>query len=172
IQDANLMVEAVERIGGASKLTETELARVSAKAAEAAEKMRALGLQVPAGLEKYAGAAKTAADQTGKLEGATTGLGGAAGLTSRAFGGLATQMAGVFTVGAGLNLVKGAADLADEIQKVQAQTGMTAEEVQRLQVIAGDTSVSFGALVSTAQNLQAALGRGDTGVTGALRELG
>src|SRR6187402_3493577 len=51
IQDAALMAQAVEKIGGASKLTENELARVSAQATEAANKLRALGQDVPAGIQ-------------------------------------------------------------------------------------------------------------------------
>ena len=54
ISEATLMAEAVERIGGASKLTEAELARVSAKAAEASEKMQAMGMKVPTGIANLA----------------------------------------------------------------------------------------------------------------------
>ena len=54
IQDATLMAEAVERIGGSSKLTERELTRVAATATEAVAKMTALGIDVPPALEKLA----------------------------------------------------------------------------------------------------------------------
>lgn len=47
ITEATQMAEAVERIGGVSKLTEAELARVSAVASEAAAKFRAWGQEVP-----------------------------------------------------------------------------------------------------------------------------
>jgi len=60
IQDATLMAAAVEKVGGVSKLTEAELIRVGNVAAEAAEKMRALGLRVPENLQQLATAAKTA----------------------------------------------------------------------------------------------------------------
>jgi hypothetical protein len=58
ISEATLMAEAVERIGGASRLTEGELARVGAVAQEAASKMRALGMEVPAQLDGLAASAK------------------------------------------------------------------------------------------------------------------
>src|SRR5262245_38098535 len=54
IQDATLMAEAVQRIGGTSKLTEKELERLGATANEAVAKMKRLGLEVPAGLQKIA----------------------------------------------------------------------------------------------------------------------
>lgn len=47
IQDATLMAEAVERIGGASKLTEAELQEVGRTAADAAAKLTAMGQAVP-----------------------------------------------------------------------------------------------------------------------------
>ena len=58
IQDAALMAQAIEKVGGTSKLTEQELARVSAQATEAANKLRALGQDVPPGIQKIADAAK------------------------------------------------------------------------------------------------------------------
>ena len=54
IQDAAKMTEAIERIGGPTKLTATELAHVSAKAGEAAAKMKAMGMDVPPALQKIA----------------------------------------------------------------------------------------------------------------------
>ena len=47
IQDATLMAEAVERIGGATKLTEKELQRLGATANEAIAKLTALGQEIP-----------------------------------------------------------------------------------------------------------------------------
>jgi hypothetical protein len=52
IQDATLMVEAVERIGGVTKLTEAEFQRLQRTVGEATEKMRAMGMKVPPELQK------------------------------------------------------------------------------------------------------------------------
>ena len=60
IQEATLMTEAVERIGGPTKLTATELQHVGAKATEAADKLRALGQDVPPGIQKLADTTKGA----------------------------------------------------------------------------------------------------------------
>lgn len=59
IQDATLMVKAIEEVGGVSKLTSAELATASGKAQEAAEKMKKLGMEVPKGLQDVANAGKS-----------------------------------------------------------------------------------------------------------------
>lgn len=64
IQDATLAAEAVDRIGGVSKLTEQELARLSAQATQAVAKLTALGIDVPVGIQKIAAAAKSAHTET------------------------------------------------------------------------------------------------------------
>lgn len=56
IQEATMMAEVFQRAGGSAKFTDAELARMGATGAEAVAKMRALGLEVPANLEKLAGA--------------------------------------------------------------------------------------------------------------------
>lgn len=68
VQEATLMTTAIEKSGGVSRLTAAELARVGAKATEAAEKMKKMGLDVPPGLQKIADAAKKAAAETEGLE--------------------------------------------------------------------------------------------------------
>jgi len=68
IQEATLMARAVEDAGGVSNLTANELKRVGATAQEAADKMRALGLDVPKGIQSLADAAKNAEGGTSKLD--------------------------------------------------------------------------------------------------------
>lgn len=51
MQDATLMVEAVERIGGATKLTEAEFAKLQRTVSEASAKMIAMGMDVPKSFE-------------------------------------------------------------------------------------------------------------------------
>src|SRR4051794_6474970 len=60
IQDATLAAEAIDRIGGTSKLTDAELSRVTRQASEAAAKLRAMGQEVPPGIAKIAAEAKAA----------------------------------------------------------------------------------------------------------------
>src|SRR5262245_9911070 len=78
IQQATLMAEAVDRLGGElgtmggiAKLTGNELQRMGAQATEAIEKMRAAGVQeIPANLTAIANAAKDAESAFGPLGGA------------------------------------------------------------------------------------------------------
>jgi ABC-type transporter Mla subunit MlaD len=61
IQDATLMVKAIDEIGGVTKLTDKELQRIAATTNDAAEKMRALGIAVPESFNKIGQAAAQAA---------------------------------------------------------------------------------------------------------------
>ena len=54
VQDATLMAEAVEKIGGSSKLTDAELQKVGATAEAAAFKLRAMGQAVPPQIQALA----------------------------------------------------------------------------------------------------------------------
>lgn len=60
IQDATRMAEIFNRAGGASTFTAKELERMGAVGAEAAAKLKALGQEVPAGIQRIADASKNA----------------------------------------------------------------------------------------------------------------
>lgn len=92
VTEAAAMMEAVERIGGAAKLTETELQRVAAKAAEAATKLRAMGEDVPPLMEKWAASATRAGDSTERMAGQVNAAGGAAEKSGNGFNTMATGM--------------------------------------------------------------------------------
>ena len=158
ISEATLMVEAVERIGGASKLTEAELARVSATAAQAAEKMRALGVEVPPGMQELADRTKHVGEETSK--------------TTKLLGALAGQLAAMFTVSSVIAFGKAILDNADAVQKMADQTGLLTDEVQALMYISGQTGTSTDALTSAMQKLNEGFGSGDRGLVAAVRHLG
>src|SRR5438128_4038320 len=69
IQDATVMAQAVEQIGGTSKLTTNELATLGGRANEAVEKMKRLGIEVPPGLQAIALATSQASHETAGLTG-------------------------------------------------------------------------------------------------------
>lgn len=64
IQDVTLMAVAIEQAGGTALLTAKELETVGAKAAEAADKMKRLGLEVPPGIQKLADETEHLRDKT------------------------------------------------------------------------------------------------------------
>jgi hypothetical protein len=86
IQEATLMAEAIERIGGAAHLTDAELARVAVTAAEAANKMRAIGQDVPAGLQRLAGFAQTTTGSFAGIQAGATKTAGALGTLALSLG--------------------------------------------------------------------------------------
>lgn len=63
IRDATEAAQAVERIGGASRLTEAEQARVNRTVQEALAKYKALGVEAPADLQRLASATDNAAEK-------------------------------------------------------------------------------------------------------------
>lgn len=158
IQDATLMAKAVENVGGVSALTERELQRVAQQAQQAAEKLRALGQDVPPGIQKIADKFKEV---------------GVAGRAAQSVvEDLKNELVGVFTVGAITAFGRKVLEAGDIIQKMADQTGLSIEQVQRLQYIAGQSGSSIESLVGAVQNLQQRLGDENSGAAGAMRKLG
>jgi hypothetical protein len=140
IQDASLMAEAVERIGGTSKLTEAELQRVGTTAAQAVEKLKALGLDVPPGIAKIAAEAKTSTDALERMKGIAGGLLSAFGVA--------------FSVGAVVNFGKELLTAADDLVRVSDRTGLTIEQVQKLQYVAGQSGNDIDQLSAAIGKMQ------------------
>jgi hypothetical protein len=160
IQDATLMAEAVERIGGVSKLTEAELARVSAKATEAADKLRAMGKDVPAGIQQIADASKQA-------ETATGGWADALGKVNNVLGllGISATAAGFVSLG------KALFEDADTLERLSDRTAIGVETLQRFRVAGNDAGVSLDAMANGMNKLQKNLSEGTTATTDALGAL-
>jgi len=90
---------------------------------------------------------------------------------SGAFRQLSGVMTAAFSVNAILNFAQSILDTADAIGKLSAQTGMSYDQVQRLQYIAGQTGSSMASLSGAAQTLQADLGDDNAGVVAAIKHL-
>jgi hypothetical protein len=114
IQQATLMTEAIERLeGGLSSLTDAELARVGRTAGEAVEKMKALGMDVPKGMQQIADATKGAGDATESL-------------TSK----VATMAAGYITAEAAIRLVEGAYHVMVDALKAVVAAAAESEDAE------------------------------------------
>jgi len=157
VQQALLMTEAIERVGGAGTLTDKELQKIAPTIQEAIEKMKKLGQEVPANLQKLG-------DETKNVNSAMSGLGKLAGE-------LAGPLLALFSVQTVIQFGKDVLAAGDAIQKMADQTGLLTDEVQALQYISGQSGSSVEALVSAAQDLQLKIGAGDAGVSGAIRRL-
>lgn len=157
IQEAGLIERAVQEVGGISALTEKELQTLGAKATEAIEKMKKIGVVVPPGLQNVADAAKTADARLSGMIGTVGELAGAFGIA--------------FSAGALVQFGRDVLGAGDAIQKMSDQTGMTTEEVQRLKYVTGQAGVSMETMVSAAQNLQQRLGDDNSGAAAAMNRL-
>jgi hypothetical protein len=160
IQEASLMVIAVEKLGGVASLTADELQTVGAKAQEAADKLRAMGSDVPAAIQKYADAAKDASGATDSWGVAVSVLEGAIGAFSIA-GAITSIIAWVKSVG----------DASVEVAHLSERLQTSYSDVQQFQLIAAATDVPINTLVSSLQTMQDKLGKGDTGLTKAFADL-
>lgn len=160
IQAAHNVTAAVNEIGGVSKLTDAEMARVNSTLEKALDKYRVLGKEAPAGMRELAEAtrgATTSGEGLSSWLGKTNGLLAAFGLT--------------LSVGAIVQFGRSVLQAGDAIQKMSDQTGLSLQEVQQLQHIAGQTGTSIDGLVGAVQTLQQRLGDDSTGASGAMRRL-
>lgn len=158
IEQATLMANAVEKVGGVAHLTEAELQKVATTAADAATKLRAFGQDVPQNISDLAKHAKTATTNFGEMKNVVAGVASAFGVA--------------FSVGAVVNFGRQVLLAGDSIQKMADQTGLSTSEVQKLNYVAGQSGTSITSLVSAVQNLQQRLGDNDSGAVGAMAKLG
>jgi hypothetical protein len=140
IQDAEIMVRAIDEIGGVSKLTSKELASMAGKASEASEKMRALGMEVPKGLQDIADKAKPASDGLGSVASQLKGIAGALGIG--------------FSIGAVVNLGKEILGDVDALQRMHAQTGISLQGLQRFQIAGDDAGNSIDQITSAISKME------------------
>lgn len=158
VQDAHLMAEAVERIGGVGRLTQQELQRVGAQAQEAAAKLQAMGKEVPAGIQKIVDQTKNLNTQQGALAGTLRSVAGAFGLVfsvqtiTRFFG----------------EVVKTAGAVADMAEKL----GVSAEAAQRFTFAARQTGASMESVERAIFTMNKALAGGSNSTLAALDALG
>jgi len=160
IQEAQLTAKAIEDIGGVSRLTENELQRVATQAQEAVAKMKALGLEVPQGIQKIADAAKSTqsgfADLLGPL-------------------GQANNLLGLFGAGLSVGAVVGFGRevfrAADGLTRMADQTGIGIVALQRLQAVAEPSGNSLEQVTSAVTQMQKRIAEGAKGTEDALKDL-
>lgn len=158
IQEASLMTIAIEKAGGTSKLTARELETVGAKANDAADKMRRLGYEVPAGLQKLA-------DET---KGATRSFDG----LTKSISGIASAFGIVFGAAAVVNFGKQLLDDADALTKLHDVTGISIEGLQRFQIAGDDAGNTLDEITSAIVKMEDKLASGDKSAVSALKKLG
>lgn len=162
IRRANEYAMAVERIGGVSALTAQDQLRVNKAVSDALEHYRAIGQEAPAHLVKLKN--ETAQVQS-VWEKADTALG--------KFG-LSLRGLTVASIGAGIiALGKEAIAFGSKMTDLRDATGLTLQELQRLDYAGDKVGVTVEASASAVQRLQKSLVEDkEGGAAGAMRRLG
>jgi hypothetical protein len=168
IQDATLMAKAVEDIGGASRLTDKEMARVNAQVTEAIVKFRALGQTAPKSLLDLEAATRRADDATKGLNTRMVAVGSAIGSF---VGNLASDA--IFSAGrALLEMGKSAFDSAGQILDLSNRTGLATDTIQQMQYVADQTGASLEQFTQAAFQLGVRLSGGGNSVKAGIEALG
>lgn len=169
INKARTMAQAIEQVGGVSKLTKRELADVAHTVAVATDKLERMGQDVPPSLRKLSAEIK-AIDASG----AQASRGGLSSMTG-ALGGLKALLPALGIAGAvGLIGSMGAAALqqADKFVTYAERADVSIETTQRWAYVAGQTSTSLEAFGANAFKLGVNVSAGTDKVRSAVSELG
>lgn len=161
IQEASLMTIAVEKAGGTATLTAREMEQLGNKVNEAAEKMRKLGYDVPAGMQKLADetkAATSAGEGFGSMMKSVNGVLGAFGLG--------------LTITAVIGFARGLLDAADSLTKLHDKTGISIEGLERFQAAGDDAGNTIDEISDAILKMEDRLVGGDKAALGALARLG
>lgn len=157
IQEATLAAEAVDRIGGTSRLTQAELQRVGMQAQEATEKLRAMGQDVPQKLQHLADAVEKP------------------NAAMRIWDGTMKQVAGTiaasFTAGAIAAAIRSTGEWAGNINDLSAKFKISTDAVQRFDFAARQNGTTIDDVGTAMTRLSKSLVEGD-GAVPALKRLG
>lgn len=158
IQDATLMAKAVEEIGGVTKLTEKELAKLGGTANEAVAKMKALGMDVPKNLQLIADKTKDANKSTTDWMGTLTKI--------------AATMGIAFSISTITNFIGSIFDAADAIGDLADQWGFSITAVQKWTKAANASGVETQTLGKSIQFFTQQLGEGSEAYQALLANVG
>lgn len=165
IQQATVLVGAIDKIGGASKLTEAEQRRVNSTLDGALQKYRALGEQAPKALTDLFNATK-------KVETSSS-------LLDKTLGRVGTIAAGVFagfTVDRVVSEIgrfaKEAIDAGGRVADLSAKLGVSTTAIQRWDYAAGQNGNTVEQLGAAVTQLSNRLVQGDKSAVRAFEQLG
>jgi len=158
IQAANNVTAAVHSIGGASKLTEAEQARVNATLEKALEKYRVLGKEAPAGMQQLANDTKQVDQSSFKLTDTVKQL--------------ALGFAAMFTARAAFNFINQTLQEASALKDLSQQTHIGVEELQLLAGAMSEFGVDVDMLGKGLFGLSRRIAKGEDSVTDALLQMG
>lgn len=169
VNKARTMAQAIEQVGGVSKLTKRELADVAHTVAAATDKLERMGQDVPPSLRRLSAEIKGLDENSGKasrggLSSMTGALGGLKSLLPAL--GIASAVALVGSMGAA------ALQSADKFVTFAERADVSVETTQRWAYVAGQTSTSLEAFGANAFKLGVNVSAGTDKVRSAVSELG
>lgn len=164
LQKAHNWTAAVEKMGGVTMLTNAEMDKVHGILQKAIEKYTALGQVAPTAMKTLEIETKRARSELETVTSKTS-------LLQDAMGKIGPMVVAAFSFGAVKAFIGSIISGADSLAKLSLKASMTAEEVQRLDVVAIASGTSLDGLIGASQNLQDRLGSGDAGLTKALATL-
>jgi len=167
LYSANSMVQAVAKIGGATKLTIAEQAKVNAKLTEAINKYKVLGQQAPAAMMALHKATLGAVAPTQTLTTRTVAL-------AAAFGSFVANLAtnAIYAAGRAIfAMARNAFDSAGQLLDLSSKTGLTTDTLQRMSYVAKQTGTDLEAMTRASFQLGIRIASGGKQVREAADEL-
>lgn len=172
VREATLMVAAVEKIGGATKLNEAETKRYNATISDAVAKMNALGQEAPEAWKKIAAETEKAAKAAEGVEAGNK----KAGESMLSLEGIAKKAAGAiaatFTIGAVVDFGKQLLAVGGQINDIANRTKIGVVAVQELGYAAKSTGSSFEAVEKASSKLSDKLVEESDATVAGLRDVG
>ena len=165
IQEATQIARAVEQIGGASKLTATEQAKVNATMTEAIAKYKALGQTAPQAMTDLANATKQVKPA---LDQATSGI-------DKMFGalkGAAAAFGIAFSTQAVIGFVSKVFDAASAVKDLSDSLGLSTDAVQKFKYAAEQGGGTIDDVGKAIQKMNQNLAEGAKSTYDALKTLG
>ena len=166
--EAARMAEAVERVGGVSKLTEAEVARVAGVVDEFAGKMRVLGNEVPPNIAALQGELERLGTTNGKTAGLMAGFGKAAAALGPVLPIASVGAATMAVIGFAAASVKAAGDVLDLSNKL----GVSSDFIQELRQVANQTGSTVEAFTDATFKLGINVSKGSEAARDAVKALG
>lgn len=165
IRKAQEYAMAVEKIGGVTKLVESDQRKVNIALREALEHYKRIGVEAPSNLKQLEAATRaagTAVDGTNKTMSAMwTGIKGAAGLIGVTFGAQAV-----------VNFGAKVFDTASQIKDMSDRLGVSAEAAQRFRFAAEQSGATVDDVERAIATMNRTLAVGDKSTVKALAEAG
>lgn len=165
IQSAHNWVAAVDKIGGVTKLTATEQARINNTLDEAIQKYKALGVTAPSAMTDLYNKTKQVHPELDTAHKKTS-------LMGEAMGKLGPMVVAAFSIGAIKSFASSLLDTADGLMKMSAKTGISTDELQNLRAAAIAGGNTLEDVTAAINKMQVGLAGESKGVVQGLKALG